>query len=129
MFAGNWSYNDIMTERTPKDRFTEHGKRLAILRKAAGLTQTEVANELGIPQRNISFYEREARQVPHHLVEPLAKLFGVAPEEILGLGKEKLRKRGPKTKLERLFEKAAQLPPSKQDLIERLLGEIIGNQT
>ncbi len=128
MFAENGSYNSFMSERTPRENITEHGKRLASLRKAAGFTQTEVANELGIPQRNISFYEREARQVPQNLVQPLAKLFGVPPEEILGLGKEESRKRGPKTKLERLFEKAAQLPPSKQDLIERLLGEIIGNQ-
>jgi len=128
MFSENWLYNGSMTERTPKENVTEHGKRLTGLRKTAGLTQTEVAKELGIPQRTVSFYEREARQVPQSLVQPLAKLFGVTPEEILGLGGENPRKRGPKSKLERLFEKAAQLPLPKQDLIVRLLGEIIGNQ-
>jgi transcriptional regulator with XRE-family HTH domain len=127
MLSENWPYNGFMTERTPRKNFTEHGKRLAELRKAAGLSQMEVAKELGIPQRTISFYEREARQVPQHLVKPLAELFGVAPEIILGLGEEPQKKRGPKSKLERLCEKATHLPQAKQDLIIKLLGEIIGN--
>jgi len=128
MVFENSSYNACMAGRNPKNEATEHGKRLAELRKSAGLSQMEVAKELGIPQRTLSFYERAARQVPQDLVRPLAELFGVAPEIILGLGEESQKKRGPKSKLERLFEKATHLPPAKQDLIVRLLGEIIGNQ-
>lgn len=76
----------------------------------------------------LSFYEREAKQVPQDLVMPFAELFGVTPEVILGLGEELQKKRGPKSKLERMFEKAAKLPGTKQDLIIKLLNEIIGNQ-
>ena len=128
MVFENSPYNAYMAGRIPKNEATEHGRRLAELRKAAGLSQIEVAKELGIPQRTLSFYEREARQVPQDLVRPLAELFGVAPEIILGLGEEQQRKRGPKSKLERLCEKATHLPQAKQDLIIKLLGEIIGNQ-
>jgi hypothetical protein len=35
------------------------------------------------------------------------------------------KKRGPKAKLERLFEQASQLPKAKQEFITKLLGEII----
>jgi transcriptional regulator with XRE-family HTH domain len=128
MISENWPYNGFMQGRTPKNPATEHGERLADLRRAAGLTQMEVAKELGIPQRTVSFYERKARQIPQELVHPLAKLLGVTPEEILGLEGTEPKKRGPKSKLERLFEQASQLPKAKQEFITKLLGEIIGNQ-
>ncbi|MGM0601250.1 MAG: helix-turn-helix domain-containing protein [Candidatus Rifleibacteriota bacterium] len=127
MIIENSHYNAYMAGRIAKNEGTEHGKRLAELRKAAGLTQVEVAKELGIPQRTLSFYEREARQIPQNLVRPLAELFGVAPEIILGLGEEQQKKRGPKSRLERMFEKASQLPKTKQELIIKLLGEVIEN--
>jgi DNA-binding XRE family transcriptional regulator len=55
MTSENWPYNGFMQGRTPKNPVTEHGERWADLRRAAGLTQMEVAKELGIPQRTVSF--------------------------------------------------------------------------
>jgi transcriptional regulator with XRE-family HTH domain len=37
---------------------TGFGERLATLRKAAGFTQTELANELGISQRMVAYCEQ-----------------------------------------------------------------------
>lgn len=124
-----WLYTGCMAGRPPKTLPTDHGKHLADLRKAAGLSQTEVANTLGVPQRTVSFYERAARQVPRNVVKSLADLYGVPPEEILGIEGPEPRKRGPKTKLERLIDEVQKLPRAKQEFIATLLGQILTAET
>ena len=124
-----WLYTGFMAGRPPKNNPTDHGKHLADLRKAAGLSQTEVANTLGVPQRTVSFYERAARQVPRDLVKPLADLYGVPAEEILGIEGPEPQKRGPKTKLERLMVEVRKLPRTKQDFIAKLVGQILTAET
>jgi len=118
-------YTEVMADRLQKGNITEHGKRLAEFRRAAGLTQVEVAKALGIPQRTVSYYEREARQLPQSLAIPLSKLLGVTPEVVLGLKDPEPLKRGPKSRLERLFERAQQLPRTQQDFIAQLLTKIL----
>ena len=122
----NSIYTGVMP-RIPKSEATEFGKRLSALRKAAGLSQMEVAEALGIPQRRVSYYEREGRFLPSNLVQPLAELLGVPVTEFLGNEHFPDSKRGPKSRLERLFEKARELPRTKQELITKLLVEIIGS--
>jgi DNA-binding XRE family transcriptional regulator len=50
--------------RPSKKKATESGARLAALRKQAGLSQAALAEAVGVPQRTISFYEREAEAIP-----------------------------------------------------------------
>jgi transcriptional regulator with XRE-family HTH domain len=114
--------------RTASDRpITPGGARLASLRKAAGLTQVELAKALGIPQRTVSFYERDARHIPSTLVPQLAKLLGVALEDVLGMETTADRKRGPKSRLERQMEAIARLSKPQQrqilDVVEALVAQ------
>jgi len=102
------------------------GKHLATLRKESGLTQMEVAKALGIPQRTVSFHEREANYLPSNLIEPLAELLGISVEVLLGIEADDGKKRGPKSRLERQFEEIQKLPRPKQEFISKLLGEILG---
>lgn len=120
----NWAYNRGMPRKSINNP-NELGNRLAGFRKVAGLTQTEVAEALGIPQTTVSFYEREAPYLPSHILVELSKLLGVTVEALLGIDEDDQRKRGPKTKLERQFEAIQQMPSSKQQFISKLLGEII----
>ncbi len=124
----NWLYNEDMPRSASQAEPNELGARLASLRKAAGMTQAEVAEALGIPQTTVSFYERGASYLPSSILPPLARLLGVSIEEILGIEGEGPRKRGPKSRLERQFETIQEMPPSKQQFISKLLGEIIGKQ-
>ena len=119
-------YNEFMAGRPPKNNPTELGKRLAELRKAAGLSQMEVAAALGVAQRSVSFYEREVRTLPPNLLKPLAELLGVSAEEILGINEGRASKRGPKSKLERQFEEIQKLPRTRQEFISKILGEFLG---
>jgi transcriptional regulator with XRE-family HTH domain len=119
-----WAYNKDMPRKSINNP-NELGSRLASLRKAAGLTQVEIAEALRIPQTTVSFYEREAPYLPSHILIELSKLLGVSVEALLGLDEDEHQRRGPKTKLERQFEAIQQMPASKQQFISKLLGEII----
>ncbi len=74
------------------ENLTDFGKRLVKLRKAAGYTQTELAGELGVSQRMISYYEGHSEFPPSSLLPKLAELLGVSTDELLGI------KAMPKTK-------------------------------
>ena len=97
-FSENPGYDAGMAGRPTSKKPTESGARLAALRKASGLSQAELAKALDIPQRTISFYEREADAIPSTLVPPLASILGVGVGEILGIPGEGRAKRGPKSK-------------------------------
>ena len=61
-----------------KELHTAFGKRLFSLRKARGLTQTQLAETLGITQRVISYNETEAELPPSTAIIPLARILGAS---------------------------------------------------
>jgi len=52
----------------------------------------------------------------------------VTLEELLGVESTSARKRGPKSKLERQFEKIRQLPKTRQQFIGKLLDEMLSGK-
>ena len=101
------------------------GERLSKLRNAAGLSQAQLSEIIKIPQKTLSDYERSAETFPAALVAPLTHALGVTPEELLGIKTETQNKRGPKSKLERQFEKIQCLPKPRQQFIGKLLDEML----
>jgi transcriptional regulator with XRE-family HTH domain len=118
--ANSW-YRRLMAGRPSSKKPTETGARLAALRQAAGLSQAQLADAVGIPQRTLSFYEREGSYLPSHLITPLAKALGVSVQTLLGSEATAKAKRGPKSRLERQFEAVSKLPPGEQELVSKLL--------
>jgi transcriptional regulator with XRE-family HTH domain len=53
-------------------------------RKAAGLTQTQLAEQLGIAQQTLAHYEAGRLRVAVALLSPLACALGVSTEELIG---------------------------------------------
>ncbi len=90
-----------------------------------GLSQAQLAQIIGISQNTLSFYEREAGDIPARLVPPLAKALGVSLEEVLGVNQSAAKKRGPKSQLERQLETVADLPRSTQRKIMDVLNALI----
>lgn len=125
----NLAYNDCMAGRPAKSPATEYGQHLAALRKAAGLSQVEMAKALGIPQRTLSFYEQKGLYLPSNLVKPMAELLGTSIEIILNIEPGKENKRGPKSKLERQFEELQKLSRTKQEFISKLLSQILAAES
>jgi transcriptional regulator with XRE-family HTH domain len=92
------------------------GARLLTLRKAAGLTQTELAQFLGVPQANIAFWEWSDKPPRSDLLPKLAKALGVSVEQLL-VGSAKSRStasRQPVGEVQRAFEEVRKLPRRQQ---------------
>lgn len=58
--------------------------RIAELRKTHGLSQTELAKQLGIAQNTLSQYENEYRTPTSRVIMNIAKIFDVSTNYVLG---------------------------------------------
>lgn len=100
------------------DELTDFGKRLVALRKNAGYTQVELAKELEVTQRMVSYYEGHSEYPPAALLPKLAKLLNVTTDELLGIEPVK-KARQPDTRLQRRFQQIEKLPSKeKRQLVQ-----------
>ncbi|MEZ0072263.1 helix-turn-helix domain-containing protein [Planotetraspora sp. GP83] len=58
------------------------GQLIAVRRKERGITQTQLADKLGINQSRISQYEN-GEKVPHQYMEHLAQILDIRPEDFV----------------------------------------------
>ena len=103
-----------MAGRPAKKKASESAQRVAALRQQAGLSQVRLARILDIPQRTLSFSEREAEAIPSSLVPAMAKALDVTIEQMLGLEPSGQKKRGPQSQLEKQMAAIASLPRKEQ---------------
>jgi transcriptional regulator with XRE-family HTH domain len=100
------------------------GGRIAELRKARGLTQAQLADRLDVGQQQVASFEAGRRRVPVSQLAPLADALGVSIEELLGT-QPKAKRRGPPPKLERHFQRIAQLPRARQKFVLEVLDSVL----
>ncbi len=120
----------LLDEQMTKDNaafFKQLGKRVAVYRKEMGLTQTELAETLGISQQLIAAYEAGARKIPASLLPVLAKLFAISLEQLVGMD-QRPAKRGPASRLQQQMEQITRMPRTKQKLAMDMLEAIIQQQ-
>jgi transcriptional regulator with XRE-family HTH domain len=67
-----------------KPIISDFGKRLAKLRKANGMTQQQLGDQVGVSRRVIAYYEAETDYPPVHILVPLAQALNVSNDELLG---------------------------------------------
>ncbi len=106
------------------DALTDFGKRLARLRKDAGYTQTELARELGVTQRMISYYEGHTEYPPSALLPDLANLLGVTADELLGIKPIKKTKK-PDIRLQRRMQKIEKMSAAKRRQVLQVIDTFI----
>lgn len=70
--------------RPPKTPHEDFGSRLAAFRTAAAMTQTQLAERLGVTRRQIAYYESGTGRPPGALLAVLADLFEVSTDVLLG---------------------------------------------
>lgn len=68
-----------------KEETMSFGARLADLRKAAGFTQQELADEIGVSRRMLAYYEVQSEHPPTHLLPAIARALSVTTDELLGV--------------------------------------------
>jgi len=118
--------NDIslMTDNDT-EFFQIFGKRMAELRKARGLTQAELGDQIGVNQTAIGSYEIGRRRIPLSQVAPLAEALGVSVAELVELQPSSNGKPGPTPKLQRQIDQVSKLPRGKQKFVSDMLETVL----
>jgi len=112
----------IVFNMTNPDIFAkELGKRLTRVRKDQGLTQVEIASELGLSQAVIAEYEAGRKNIPTWRLMNLAEALGVTPDVLLVKPSGGEAKRGPAPKLQKQMQRIASLPKDHQRSIMQVL--------
>ena len=87
---------------------------MAEFRRAAGLSQNDLAAALAEPQSNVSFWERSDKPPRGEMLPALAKALGISVDQLLGLAAPKPKISVVKGRLQKVFEAASRLPPRRQ---------------
>ncbi len=104
----------------------QQGARLLALRKAAGLTQIELAKALDVPQANIAFWEWSDKPPRSDLLPKMAKAFGVRLEDLLLASDRTVAKRkGPIGEVQRTFEAVTKLPRKQQRKVLEMVQALV----
>jgi transcriptional regulator with XRE-family HTH domain len=111
--------------KTKNEALVNFGSRLAELRKAAGYTQVELAEELGISRRIIAYYEAEADYPPSHLLPEIAKALKITTDELLGHVPIKKQPKPRNTRLQRRLEQIERLDQKTKRQVLQLIDTII----
>lgn len=99
------------------------------LRKAAGLSQYELAEMLDVPQSNVAFWEQSEKPPRSDLLPKMADVLGVGLADLLNVnGKQMVmaqRSGKPPGKLRKVFEDVSKLPRRQQEHIVRVVSALV----
>ena len=125
--GSRWLYaDDMQTGRPTTTERTNFGARLHVLREAAGLTQQEMAVQLGIAQSSYATWERQTPAIRPDQIERLAEILGVTAADLFRTDTPTtLKQGGPLGRARRVFDAVSEIPRKKQkrilDVVEDLL--------
>lgn len=113
--------DDMPRGRPSKRQRPPFGERLCALREAAGLSQQQVADKLGMTQTAYAWWERHNVALKPEQMATLAMTFSVSADHLLGHENGQRRGGGPIGKMRQIFEAASRLSRSQQQHIIRVL--------
>lgn len=106
--------------------FKAMGARISQARRERGLTQQQVADQLGIAQQTYAHYEVGNVRVPASTLPLLGQMLGLTPNDLLGHSESPRKaKPGPMSKLDQQIERIRQLPRTKQNFVMQMLDAVI----
>jgi transcriptional regulator with XRE-family HTH domain len=114
----------VAISKDEKAFFVQLGARIAQLRKEQGITQVQLAEWLNVSQQTVNAYEVGRRRMAVSALPVIAKLLGVALEELIG-EKPAPGKRGPTPKLQQQMERINQLPKAQQKFVIKMLEGVL----
>ena len=106
------------------------GERIAQLRKARNMTQTQLADVLGVAQQTVQGYEAGSRRIPVSMLPVLAKTMEVSLEVLFGEEPKPARsRRGPVPQWQEQMDAIARLPRSRQRFVMDMLNAALAQQS
>ncbi len=97
---------------------------LRALREKTGMSQHELARQIGERQSNVSFWELTGALPRSDKLASIAQVLGVTVEELLGEAKPK-RAAAPGGKVRNVFEQVQKLPRRQQDKIIEVVAALL----
>jgi transcriptional regulator with XRE-family HTH domain len=107
--------------RPSKRPRTAFGERLFAARTAAGLSQVEVAQKLGITQTAYALWERRPVALRPDQIERLTEILKISVEELFTSNGRSKKQAGPVGRARRAFEQVSKLPRSQQQHILKVV--------
>lgn len=118
-------YTGDMPRTLSKPR-PHQGARLLELRKAAGLSQIELAHLIGERQQNIAFWEQSDKPPRADILSRIAEVLAVSVDQLLGTQPAPTRRAaGPVGKVRRAFAAVSKLPRRQQDKIVEIVDAMV----
>ncbi len=105
------------------EELSNFGRRLAKLRKAAGYTQQQLADEIGVTRRMIAYYESESQHPPANMLVDLAKALNVSADALLGI--KPIETMPISSRLERRIRQIEKLSPKPRQQITHLIDTFV----
>jgi transcriptional regulator with XRE-family HTH domain len=116
----------LMRRARPTETF---GQRLLRLRQARGYSQRELGDRVGVSQRMMTYYEREAEHPPAYLLPRLAEALGVTVDELMGVRPVKEQAAAPRnTRLWRKLRDVEKLPPGDRKAVLKFVDALLVRQ-
>jgi transcriptional regulator with XRE-family HTH domain len=122
--SGDFPATGYDADMRKKDR-PPLGLRLTELRQAAGLTQIQLAEKLGVHPSNIGFWELSGTPPRGEVLPKMANALGVSVDALLGVTPPKPKRQAAKGRLQHVFEAASKLPRRQQEKVAEFVGAFV----
>ena len=110
--------------RKKRNNIPIFGKKLTFLRKGHHLTQTELAEQLGLTKEMINYLENRAKNPTMEQIKRFADFFHVPADELI-YDSDAKHKPGPQSTIERQIEELKKLPKSKQQTVSEMIAGVL----
>jgi len=101
------------------------GARGSALRKAAGYTQQELAQELGVSRRMVAYCESGTEHPPAALLPGLATALSLTTDEFLGVATLRKKAAKPDRRLQRRMQQIEKMNPKEKRQALQILDALI----
>jgi len=110
--------------------YEQLGQRLAERRKARGITQVQLAEQLGVAQQTLAHYEGGTVRIAIATLADAAKVLDTSIEALVGSSSDKRGgKRGPAPKIQQQLERIEALPKARQRVIAQVLDSMLASSS
>jgi len=121
-------YDGMNTGRPASQPRTPFGERLHTAREVRGLSQAQVAAQIGMSQNAYACWERKPVALRPDQIEQLAKILNVPVDTLFNGNGGMDRKGGPVGKARRVFEEVSRLPRKRQQRIVSVVQDMLTAQ-
>jgi transcriptional regulator with XRE-family HTH domain len=118
----------MRTGRPTSQPRTEFGQRLVDARRNAGVSQSELADLIGVDRRVVAHWERHSVTLRPEQLAALCKFLKVPADQLLGIQPVRPARGGLKGRASKVFAEVNELPRARQQHVLRVVEDLLTAQ-